>query len=83
MPGRITSHIFQMHPEYVGVPVVNLFFDGIGDVASLVGIYLRSISRAPAWLHRESFSFIRKVRSDRSGTPAGRDSRESPLPDGT
>jgi len=45
MPGRITSYLFQRHAEYFDVPVVNLFFDGIGDIASQVGIYLRSINR--------------------------------------
>ncbi len=45
MPGRLTSHIFRNHPDYFGVPIVNLFFDGIGDIASQVAIYLHSITQ--------------------------------------
>jgi predicted nucleotide-binding protein (sugar kinase/HSP70/actin superfamily) len=48
MPGRITSYLFQKHPEYFKVPVVNLFFDGIGDVVSQVAIYLKSITQDAA-----------------------------------
>jgi hypothetical protein len=48
MPGRITSYLFQKHADYFKVPVVNLFFDGIGDVASQVGIYLKSITQDAA-----------------------------------
>lgn len=70
MPGRITSHIFQTHPEYVGVPVVNLFFDGMGDVSSQVGIYLRSIARTHEPRQKVSFSFVRKRPYPRSGVPA-------------
>lgn len=44
MPGRITSYIFQANPEFLNIPTVNLFFDGTGDLASQVGIYLRSIN---------------------------------------
>ncbi len=43
MPGRITSYIFQSNPQYMASPVVNLFFDGMGDIVSQVGIYLKSI----------------------------------------
>jgi predicted nucleotide-binding protein (sugar kinase/HSP70/actin superfamily) len=46
MPGRITSHLFQTCRDYFKVPVVNLFYDGTGDVSSQVGIYLRSITQA-------------------------------------
>jgi len=46
MPGRITSYIFQNNPEFFEVPVVNLFFDGIGDIASQVALYLKSITLA-------------------------------------
>jgi len=45
MPGRITSYIFRNNPEYCGIPVVNLFFDGTGDIASQVAIYINSITR--------------------------------------
>ncbi|HNY66156.1 MAG TPA: acyl-CoA dehydratase activase [Deltaproteobacteria bacterium] len=48
MPGRITSYLFQMHPGLFKVPVVNLFFDGIGDVSSQVAMYLKSITQAGA-----------------------------------
>jgi predicted CoA-substrate-specific enzyme activase len=48
MPGRITSYLFQMHPGLFRVPVVNLFFDGIGDVSSQVAIYLESITQQQA-----------------------------------
>ena len=43
---RITSYLFQS--PITSVPVVNLFFDGIGDVASQVGIYLKSITQDAA-----------------------------------
>ena len=42
LPGRITAHLFRLHPEICGVPVVNLFFDGTCDVASRVQVYLQS-----------------------------------------
>ncbi len=80
MPGRITSHIFQTHPEYVGIPVVNLFFDGIGDVSSQVGIYLKSIARTHEHRHRESFSFVRRQRGPLAASANG-GSPEDLLPD--
>ena len=43
MPGRITSYIFQSNTQFMASPVVNLFFDGMGDIVSQVGIYLKSI----------------------------------------
>jgi predicted CoA-substrate-specific enzyme activase len=46
MPGRITSYLFQAFPGYFRVPVVNLFFDGTGDISGQVGVYLRSITQA-------------------------------------
>lgn len=52
MPGRITSYIFHANPEYLNIPVVNLFFDGTGDLASQVGIYLRSINDTSTRLER-------------------------------
>jgi len=59
MPGRITSYLFHANPQFLSAPVVNLFFDGIGDIVSQVGIYLRSIGdmhgyesrMAPAYTH--------------------------------
>ena len=81
MPGRITSHIFQTHPEYVGVPVVNLFFDGIGDVSSQVGIYLRSIARTHEPRQRESFSFVRRQRAPLTAAPADGGGPEDLQPD--
>ncbi len=81
MPGRITSHIFQTHPDYVGVPVINLFFDGIGDVSSQVGIYLKSITRTHELRHRVSFSFIRKRPHPRSGVAADNGEPAGIMPD--
>jgi predicted CoA-substrate-specific enzyme activase len=46
MPGRVTSHLFQTYRDYFQVPVVNLFFDGTGDISNQVGIYLKSITQA-------------------------------------
>jgi predicted CoA-substrate-specific enzyme activase len=46
MPGRVTSHIFQTYRDYFQVPVVNLFFDGTGDISDQVGIYLKSITQS-------------------------------------
>jgi predicted CoA-substrate-specific enzyme activase len=82
MPGRITSHLFQMHPGYVGVPVVNLFYDGIGDVSSQVGIYLRSITRPGSLAERREFSFSRRKAGNRSAGihPAGASSPDDRLP---
>jgi len=45
MPGRITSYLFQTFHGHFKVPVVNLFFDGTGDTAGQIGVYLRSITR--------------------------------------
>lgn len=81
MPGRVTSHIFQTHPEYVGVPVVNLFFDGIGDTASQVAIYLKSINRAPSGRQSTSLSFTWKGTGGRAGAAANRQGSERHLPD--
>ncbi|MBN2298375.1 MAG: hypothetical protein JXM72_07265, partial [Deltaproteobacteria bacterium] len=60
MPGRITSYIFQNNPEYFEVPVVNLFFDGIGDIASQVAIYLKSITLTRAEMQHQFFSSFKK-----------------------
>ncbi len=46
MPGRVTSHLFQAYRDYFKVPVVNLFFDGTGDVSNQLAIYLKSITQA-------------------------------------
>jgi len=43
MPGRITAYIFQNNPHIFTAPIVNLFFDGTGDNASRVRLYLESI----------------------------------------
>jgi hypothetical protein len=45
MPGRITSYLFQMHQGLFGAPVVNLFFDGIGNVSPQVAVHLEFIAR--------------------------------------
>jgi predicted CoA-substrate-specific enzyme activase len=44
MPGRITNFLFQSCREHFRVPVVNLVYDGIGDISSQVGFYLKSIT---------------------------------------
>jgi predicted nucleotide-binding protein (sugar kinase/HSP70/actin superfamily) len=58
MPGRITSFIFQAYRDAFKAPVVNLFFDGTGDISSQVGIYLKSIAedglKSSQGLHRPS-----------------------------
>lgn len=43
MPGRITSYLFQSCREDFQAPVVNLVYDGIGDVSSRVEFYLKSL----------------------------------------
>ncbi len=66
MPGRITSYLFQKHPDYFEVPIVNLFFDGIGDVASQVGIYLRSITQNAPPQQKEYVQLFTDRRDGRS-----------------
>lgn len=44
MPGRITSYLFQTFAQSFRVPVVNVFFDGTGEAAEQVGVYLRSLT---------------------------------------
>ncbi len=43
MPGILTSGIFQKLSEKMGVPVINLFFDGETDLGHLVKTYLANI----------------------------------------
>ncbi len=43
MPGTITGAIFQEVQNRTGVPIVSMFYDGEGDLNSLLGIYLAQI----------------------------------------
>ena len=43
MPGTITSSIFQEVQKLTGVPVVSMFYDGEGDLNSLLGVYLAQV----------------------------------------
>jgi len=43
MPGTITSALFQEIQNRMGVPIVNMFYDGEGDQNSILGIYLAQI----------------------------------------
>jgi len=61
MPGRITSYLFQSCREDFQIPVVNLVYDGIGDISSQVGFYLRSITGGKLWTQiatKEDLTFI-------------------------
>ena len=44
IPDVIT--IAEVYRDYFQIPVVNLFFDGTGDISNQVGIYLKSITQA-------------------------------------
>jgi len=69
MPGRITSHIFQAFRDHFQVPVVNLFFDGTGDIAGQVAMYLKSIARGESG----SDSFMQSIfRRQNDAPPAKR-----------
>jgi predicted CoA-substrate-specific enzyme activase len=43
MPGTITSALFQEIQNRLGVPIVSMFYDGEGDLNSLLGVYLAQI----------------------------------------
>lgn len=43
MPGTITSSLFQEIQNQTGVPIVNMFYDGEGDLNSLLGVYLEQL----------------------------------------
>ncbi|HUT51929.1 MAG TPA: acyl-CoA dehydratase activase [bacterium] len=43
MPGTITSALFQEVQNRTGVPVVSMFYDGEGDLNSLLGVYLAQV----------------------------------------
>lgn len=43
MPGTITSAIFQDVQNRTGVPVVSMFYDGEGDLNSILGVYLAQV----------------------------------------
>ncbi|HHO76402.1 MAG TPA: hypothetical protein ENN05_08230 [Deltaproteobacteria bacterium] len=62
MPGRITSYIFQRFPDFCKIPVVNLFFDGTGDIASQVSIYLKSITQSHT-LHDNKYMAVFKTKT--------------------
>jgi predicted CoA-substrate-specific enzyme activase len=69
MPGRITNYIFQNYHEYFQVPVVNLVFDGIGDISSQVGFYLKSITEGDA--RRQSTTYRHTLPSSKKrGSPS-------------
>jgi len=59
MPGRITAYLFQSMQGFFKAPVVNLFFDGTGDVAEEVGVYLTSLARGDE--RRSSVSSVFKL----------------------
>jgi predicted nucleotide-binding protein (sugar kinase/HSP70/actin superfamily) len=40
MPGAVSSALFQGIEEQTGVPIVNLFYDGAGDLNDLLEVYL-------------------------------------------
>jgi len=43
MPGTITGALFQDVQNRTGVPVVSMFYDGEGDLNSILGVYLAQI----------------------------------------
>ncbi len=43
MPGTISGALFQEIQNRTGVPVVSMFYDGEGDLNSLLGIYLAQL----------------------------------------
>ena len=43
MPGTITCAIFQEVQNRTGVPVVSMFYDGEGDLNSILGVYLAQV----------------------------------------
>lgn len=84
MPGRITSHLFQTYQDYFKVPVVNLFFDGTGDVSNQMGIYLKSITHdqgdsRPAYPSR--FQEPRKKRFTQIGPKTARETFQPKVTD--
>ena len=43
MPGTITSSLFQELQNQTGVPIVNMFYDGEGDLNNLLRVYLEQV----------------------------------------
>jgi len=48
MPGTITSALFQQVMNRTGVPVVSMFYDGEGDLNSILGVYLAQVKSRTA-----------------------------------
>jgi len=80
MPGRITAYIFQNNPHIFTAPIVNLFFDGTGDNASRVRLYLESIvqdqnerqCRRPTVRHTVFPTAASRAQTDEQWTPGER-----------
>lgn len=47
MPGTITSALLQKVQTETGVPVVSIFYDGEGELNSILKVYLHQILRVP------------------------------------
>jgi predicted nucleotide-binding protein (sugar kinase/HSP70/actin superfamily) len=47
MPGTITTGIFQRITHELGVPVINMFYDGEGDLNRQIGTALANVRKAP------------------------------------
>ena len=47
MPGQVTSGILSEVQKDFGRPVVNLFYDGNGDLNRIIGVFLRNLSKEP------------------------------------
>ena len=45
MPGQVTSGILAEVQADMGKPVLNLFYDGTGDLNRIVGVFLRNLQR--------------------------------------
>jgi predicted CoA-substrate-specific enzyme activase len=76
MPGRITSYLFQNYRDFFRVPVVNLVFDGIGDISSQVGFYLKSITGTD---HEEGPSFRHTLPSSKRTGSQDRSQERRPV----
>jgi len=44
MPGAITSGVFQQVQKEYGVPVANMFYDGEGDINSIIETYIANLA---------------------------------------
>ena len=43
MPGQVISGILAQVQQDYGRPVVNLFYDGTGDLNRMIGVFLRNL----------------------------------------